>query len=567
MDRVGRLKLLAHIARWRLTWSVHDSAYRPADLPSPRFVSAQQAAELIADRAVVLSCGMAGNARCSSFFWAMRERFLRENHPRGLTWVTVGAQGGRDQAPGTVEELALVGLLHRYIAGHLETAKTLLRLADAGQIELYTLPQGVMAQLLAAQGRGEDSLRMTVGVGTFLDPRCGRGAAVTPTSEDEFVAVAGDELVFRLPPIDICLFNAPYADVDGNIYFRHAATITENIQGAAAARRNGGLVMATVSSIIPRDDGAISMHAAQVDRIVVNPQNEQTGGVPQRSFWPMFTVGAREDETAVLERLRFINSVLHATPARDAADEALARLAASLFVRVAPSAGIIAAAGGFPEDVVRVLIDQELGHNYTFTTETGVYGGLPAPGIFFGAAINPTRMESSAWMFDLYAERLAVAVQGFLQVDAAGNVNVSKRGPRIVDYSGPGSLPDLAASANTVIFVGAWMAQASVVVDKGALNIKKAGKPKFVGAVDEITLSGSESLRQGKQVYFVTHVGIFQLTARGLTLIEVMPGIDIARDILSNQAPRIVLPEDGRVRVADASIVTGHGFRLPMKRG
>ena len=310
MDRVERMKLLAHIARWRLVWGVHDSASRPADLPSPTFVSAQQAAESIADKAVVLSCGMAGNARCSSFFWAIRERFLRENHPRGLTWVTIGAQGGRDQAPGTVEELALVGLLQRYIAGHLETTKALLRLADAGHLEIFTLPQGQMAQLLAAQGRGEDSLRTTVGVGAFLDPRTGRGAAVTPQSENDFIAVEGDELVYRLPPIDVCLFNAPYADSDGNIYFKHAATVTENAPGAAAARRNGGLVMATVSAIIPRDDNAISIPAAQVDRIVVNPQNEQAGSVPQRSYWPMLTVGAREDETAALERLRFVNSVL-----------------------------------------------------------------------------------------------------------------------------------------------------------------------------------------------------------------------------------------------------------------
>jgi hypothetical protein len=84
-------------------------------------------------------------------------------------------------------------------------------------------------------------------------------------------------------------------------------------------------------------------------------------------------------------------------------------------------------------------------------------------------------------------------------------------------------------------------------VDKGAMQIKQRGKPKFVGAVDEITLSGAEALRQGKQIYFVTQVGVMQLTAQGLTLMEVMPGIDITRDILSNQAPRIVLPEHSGV--------------------
>jgi acyl CoA:acetate/3-ketoacid CoA transferase len=93
------------------------------------------------------------------------------------------------------------------------------------------------------------------------------------------------------------------------------------------------------------------------------------------------------------------------------------------------------------------------------------------------------------------------------------------------------------------------------------MQIKQRGKPKFVGAVDEITLSGAEALRQGKQIYFVTQVGVMQLTARGLTLMEVMPGIDITRDILSNQAPRIVLPQGG-APVADARVVTGAGYTL-----
>jgi propionate CoA-transferase len=561
MTRIERMKLLAHIVRWRLTWSRHDATYRPAELASPKFVSAQQAAARIADKSTVLSCGMAGNARCSIFFWAIRERFLRENHPRGLTWVNVGAQGGRGKAPGTVEELALVGLIQRYITGHLETAKALLRLADAGQVELYTLPQGQMAQLLAGQGRGETSQRATVGLGTFLDPRRGRGSAVTPNATNDYISADGDALIYRLPLIEVCLFNAPYADSEGNIYFRDAATITENVPGAAAARRNGGLVMAAVSSIVPKDERTISLRADQVDCIVVNPRNEQTGSVPQRRFWPMFTVGAQVDEADAVERLKFANKVLRITPVRSAADDALARLAAALFVRVVPPGGIVNVGVGFPEEVARVVIGQGLGHRYTFTTETGVYGGLPAPGIFFGAAINPTRMEPSSWMFDLYAERLAVAVLGFLQVDAAGNVNVSKRGPRMVDYVGPGGFPDIAAGAKTVIFVGSWMADAKFTVDKGAMQIKQRGKPKFVGAVDEITLSGAEALRQGKQIYFVTQVGVMQLTAQGLTLMEVMPGIDITRDILSNQAPRIVLPQGG-APVADASVVTGAGYTL-----
>lgn len=562
MNTVDRLKLLAHIVRWRLTWSRHDSAYKPPNLASAKFISAHEAAARIPDHAAVLSCGMAGNARCSTFFWAIRERFEREAAPRGLTWMNVGAQGGRGKVPGTVEELALPGLLSRYTTGHMETAKALLRLAEDGQLALYTLPQGQMSLLLAAQGRGEETLRTVTGLNTFLDPRVGRGAAVSPGAENEFIEADGDHLIYRMPKVDICLFNAPFADAEGNIYFKHAATITENVQGAQAARRNGGLVMAVVSAVVPKDPAAISMPANEVDSIVVNPTNEQTGSVQQRRYWPMFTVGSKVPERDAVERLKFVNHVLKITPVRGPVENALARLAARLFVRVVPKGGIVNIGVGFPEEVCRLVIEQGLGSNYTFTTETGVYGGLPAPGIFFGAAINPTRMEPSSWMFELYRDRLDVAVLGFLQVDSQGNVNVSKRGPRMLDYVGPGGFPDIAAGAKTLIFVGSWMAHARFSLREGRLTIEQPGTPKFVAHVDEITLSGKEALRLGKQVYYVTNIGVFQLATSGLTLIEVMPGIDVQRDILQLVPGQIQLPADGQVPITDPAVLTGRDFTM-----
>ena len=68
-----------------------------------------------------------------------------------------------------------------------------------------------------------------------------------------------------------------------------------------------------------------------------------------------------------------------------------------------------------PEEVCREICESPLRPHYTFTTETGVYGGIPAPGIYFGAAVNPARMESSAWMFRFYREHLDAAVLGLLQ--------------------------------------------------------------------------------------------------------------------------------------------------------
>lgn len=551
--------LVAHILRWRAGWERHDSHYRPAGLPA-RFVSARDAVALIPEAACVISCGFAGNARCSTFFWALRERYAETAAPAGLTWISVGAQGGRGRVPGTVEEVALEGLVTRYVSGHTETAKAILKLADAGVLELHTLPQGEMTHLIEAQGRGDREVRSRTGVGTFLDPRVGTGSAVSPGARSQLVRMDGEELVYCLPRIDVALFNAPYADHDGNVYFTHAATISENVEAARAARANGGLAMAAVSAIVERDEGAIGLRAAEVDAIVVNRRNEQTGSVPQRRYWRMFTAGAQVDTLRAVANLRFLNRTLGITPRRDDRDHAMARLAARTFTSKVPAGATVNVGVGLAEEVCHVLCECGVHDQVTFTTESGPWGGLPAPGIFFGAAINPQRLESSAWMFHHYREHLDAALLGFLQVDEAGNVNLSRRGPRMQDYVGPGGAPSIVAAAKTVLFVGKWMEGAQVRIDGDRLRLERPGKPKFIAAVDEVSINGIVNLREGKRIFCVTDLCVIEITDSGLVLRAVMPGIDIDRDLLAHCSARIEIPAD--VETVPAAVVTGDGFAL-----
>ena len=148
MNLLEKTRLLGHALRWRLKWDRRDTAFRPAEALPGKFVSARAAVDRITDAACVISSGFAGNARCSILFWALRERFEDTGRPRGLTWISVAAQGGRGRVPGTVEEVGLDGLVSRYVSGHTETAKSMLRLADAGKLELHTLPQGEMAHIV-----------------------------------------------------------------------------------------------------------------------------------------------------------------------------------------------------------------------------------------------------------------------------------------------------------------------------------------------------------------------------------------------------------------------------------
>jgi propionate CoA-transferase len=560
-----RLRLLLHIIRWRLTWSKKDLNFRPRGQVSAKFITAREAARLIPDGATVFSNGLAGNARCSVFFWALRELFQKTGHPRDLTWVNVGAQGGRGKVPGTIEEIGLPGLMRQYIAGHLETCKAQLRLAEQGKLELHTLPQGVMSLLLEEQAARKTHLQSPVGLGTFLDTRLGEGSALSVGAKNQYVAPAGDALIYRLPKIEIAMFNAPYADAEGNIYFKNAASWTENLQSAAAARANGGKVFVTVSALIPKNEADISLPADAVDYIVVHPYNEQTSSIPQRRFWPMFTAGAVVDFAAASRQLRFINNVLKITPERGEVEFALARLGARVFAESVREGAMVNIGVGFPEEVARQLVEHGVADDLLFTTEAGSYGGLPAPGIFFSAAVGPQHLEPSSVMFRRYQSELDVAVLGFLQVDSAGNVNASHRGPRMTDLVGPGGFPDIANGVRTVIFVGTWMAGARFALKNRQLVIEKAVLCKFVEQVSHITFSGREALRMGKKVFYVTNVGVFALTPKGLELREVMPGIDVERDILKGCPAQIHLPLNGKLKTVDAAVLSGEGFYLKLR--
>ena len=560
VNLIEKAGLLAHIVRWRLTWKRRDTAYVPAEKLPDKFKSARAAVNMIPDTACAVSSGIAGNARCSIFFWALRERFLESGFPKGLTWISVGGQGGRGRVPGTVEELGLNGLVSCYISGHTETAKSLLRLADENRLELHTLPQGEMTHVIEAQSRGEREVRSHTGVGSFLDTRVGRGSPVTPDASKQFARADSDEIVYSLPSIDVALFNAPYADRDGNIYFRNAATITENIEAARAARRNGGLVMVSVSALIDRDESEIGLSEDEVDVIVVNPRNEQTGSVLQHRQWPMFTAGAKVDEKKAMSRLRFINRTLGITPRRSQTDLALARLGAKTFIENVRPGATVNIGVGLAEEVCRELCENPTREKLTFTTESGPYGGLPAPGIFFGAAINPQRLESSAWMFRHYHDHLDATMLGFLQLDSAGNINLSNRGPRMLDYVGPGGAPSIIESADTVIFIGKWMLGAKISIRGDQLHLDKPGEPKVIERVDEVTFNGRVGLADGKKVFYVTDLAVLELVDAGLVLRAVMPGIDIERDLLANAKARIIVSTEPET--VSASVVTGRGFEL-----
>jgi acyl CoA:acetate/3-ketoacid CoA transferase len=93
----------------------------------------------------------------------------------------------------------------------------------------------------------------------------------------------------------------------------------------------------------------------------------------------------------------------------------------------------------------------------------------------------------------------------------------------------------------------------------------KKGDAKFVREVDEVTFNAAAALKAGKRIFYATTIGIFALTDRGLTLVEVMPGIT-AEDITATSAAAVHIPPWDDIPLVQNDIVTGRGFVLGWKR-
>jgi len=383
---------------------------------------------------------------------------------------------------------------------------------------------------------------------------------VTKGSKKTYILKKDDRMVFTMPKVDVALFAAPYADAEGNIYYKNAATITENTEAAMAANKNGGKVFVTVCGIIEKNEAEISVPKEIVTGIVVNPWNEQTGAVRQKDFWPLFTEGASEDTGTAVKKLKMVNKIARITPPRGPVEDAMARMAASLFTVEAEKGDLINLGIGLPEEVGRLIYEGGLHEDLTFSSETGALGGIPTPGLYFGGSINPQKLNSSAWMFEHYKQNLDITVLGILQVDSKGNVNVSKRGNRVFDYIGPGGFMNISTSAKKIIFLGSFMAKSRFAIKNGRLKVGKPGIKKFVKELNEVTFNAKVALKHGKKVFYVTTVGIFKLTEAGIELFKVMPGVDIEKDIIANSDAKIIVPDT--VEVVSPEIATGEGYML-----
>jgi propionate CoA-transferase len=209
------------------------------------------------------------------------------------------------------------------------------------------------------------------------------------------------------------------------------------------------------------------------------------------------------------------------------------------------------------------------------TNEQGLIGGAPITGRDSGGAQNFAAMIEQPAQFDFYdGGGLDLAFLSFAEVDAEGNVNVSRFGDKII---GVGGFINISQNAKCVVFGGTLTAgDLDVTWERGKTVIRKEGRhKKFVPKLEQICYSARIGRERGQVALFVTERAVFRVGAEGLEVIEVAPGIDPERDVISHMGfrPRVardLRPMDARIFDAAlmglASHVQGKSHRYRSKR-
>jgi propionate CoA-transferase len=503
-----------------------------------KIISADEVGPLIADGATLFLGGLAMTSLAEEVLKGLEQSFLASGHPRQLTTWACGAIG--NSGSGGMVHFAHPGMIKRTVAGHFgQTGKEMMKMVFDGEVEAYNFPQGSLSHLTRHIAARTPGLLTKVGLGTFVDPRLEGGKLNQSCSEDlvRLVEFGGEEwLHYPCPKIDVAIIRGTLADENGNITLDKEGMLLEQLSVAQAARASGGIVIAQVERIVQAGSlhpKAVKIPGLMVDYIVLGrPENHM------QSIATQFNPALCGDQRVPLSSLEPMALDERKVIARRAALELKAGAVSNLGI-------------GIPAGIPSVAAEEGVADLLQLSIESGINGGVPAQFGDFGLAYNPESIIEQSAQFDFYdGGGLDASFLGLAQVDARGNVNVSKFNGRPV---GCGGFINITRSTPKLVFCGTFTAGGlEVEVADGRLRIVKEGKSrKFIEQVEQVTFNGPDAMQRHQQVLFVTERAVLELTADGLALIEIAPGIDLEHDVLRHMGFRPIM---NNVRLMDAGL-------------
>ncbi len=498
-----------------------------------KIVSAAEAAAMVKDEDTIVFNAFGGVGFPEELARAIGERYKAEGSPANMTFIHGGGQGMWN-VDHLIDLMSLPGMVKRDIGAHPAPQVQICRAIMNNEIEGYNYSMGVVSQNMRASASGQPGLITKIGLKTFIDPRHG-GGALNDISKEEMVKlieIEGEEYLFypAFKP-DIALLRGTTVDPKGNITMEKEAINVDAFSCAMATRHNGGKVIVQVErqTTVPANPHLVKIPGVLVDAVVINPEQKQTF---LEDYNPTYTGEIRipEDQVpAMIDKVFELNIAAGRKRERGRLHQVIARRAAQELI----DGAIVNLGIGIPEMVPHAASDLGLQKKITLSLESGIIGGTPAPGLNFGASVNPDMVHDMAAQFDFYdGGMLDMTFVGAMQIARNGDVNVSKAGKTVI---GVGGFTDLTQSAKALIYVFPFSSGGlKVDIKDRKLTILEEGKyPKFVNQLDQLSASAEFSLDINQKVLYITERCVFDLTAEGIRLIEIAPGIDLEKDILS----------------------------------
>ena len=488
----------------------------------------QQAVDLIKDGDCICLNSFLGIENPVEMHEAIYAKYRETGSPKHLTMVSSAGFGLWDENKNA-EPYIREGAVDKIICGHFGAMPSTKKLVLEDKFEAYNLPLGCISHAIRAQAGGIPGALSKVGLDIFVDPRI-EGPGINNISKDDslvkLVEVDGEEfLYYKLPKFDIALIKGTAADRRGNISFDDMFMSGDALSICQAVKANGGKVIVQVDKLVrkpTRPRNAI-IPGCLVDAIVVVEQEPLGSGYEALTGSFEIPSGQWEMWVEIIDRMTSSKKL----------NSAIADIIGKRATQELKEGDIVNIGVGIPEAVSRYARLSGMLNKITLTVESGGVGGFPASGPVFGSMIGAASVYDMANQFDLYNNGgLDICFMGALEVDKYGNVNAHRSEGA---FAGIGGFANITAKTKVVVFCLSFTAKGLFVEEEnGKVKIVQEGAiPKFVDKIQSISFSAKRALKNGQKVLYVTERCVFELTENGLKLVEVYPGIDEERDILS----------------------------------